>query len=88
MNPDDILRNLTPDIVARFRTAIEIGRWPNGDKLSPEQRATCMEAVIVYEQKNLPPEQRTGYVPPKATPCHNDDEQPLSLHEPTEPPKQ
>ncbi|WP_018014641.1 YeaC family protein [Teredinibacter turnerae] len=78
MNPEDILKNLTPEIVARFRSAIETGRWPNGDKLTAEQRNTCMEAVIVYEHHTLPPEQRTGYVPPKATPCKTDDEQPLS----------
>jgi len=36
-----------------------------------------MDAIIVYEHKNMPEDQRTGYVPPKETPCgpKPDDEQ-------------
>ena len=65
---DPMLNSLTPEIVQNFRRAIEIGKWPNGLPLTAEQKAICMQAVIAYEAKNLPPEQRTGYVPPKQ-PC-------------------
>ncbi|WP_345415751.1 YeaC family protein [Halioxenophilus aromaticivorans] len=64
----NLLESLTPEIVQNFRRAIEIGKWPNGVALTKEQKATCMQAVIAYEAKHLPPEQRTGYVPPKQ-PC-------------------
>ena len=65
MNIDDVLNNLNPDIIARFQTAIELGKWPDGRKLTDEQLHTCMQAVIAYEYKHLPEEDRTGYVPPK-----------------------
>lgn len=78
MNTNDLLRNLTPEIIARFKTAIETGRWPNGEKLQQQQLETCMQAVIIYEQKYVPEHQRTGYLPPKKTPCATDHDQPLN----------
>ena len=62
MNVEQLLAALTPEIVARFRTAIEIGKWPDGRVLTPEQRETCMQAVVAWEFKHLPEEQRTGYI--------------------------
>ena len=36
MNKHDILNSLNPEIIAKFRTAIEIGKWENGEKLTTE----------------------------------------------------
>ena len=66
---NNILSAMTPEIHARFQNAIAIGRWPNGDKLTDEQKATCIKAVIVYENHCKAPSERTGFVPPKASPC-------------------
>lgn len=68
---------LTPEIIENFKTAIEIGKWPDGKKLTKEQLETCMQAVIAYEHQHLQEQERTGYVPPKETPCASDDETPL-----------
>ncbi|OOS07216.1 hypothetical protein SAMN02745664_105104 [Moraxella cuniculi DSM 21768] len=62
MNKQDILNSLTPEIVEKFRTAIEIGRWENGERLTDAQRATCMQAVMVWEHEYLPVSERTGYI--------------------------
>lgn len=65
MNKDTIdamLAALTPDVVDSLRTAVEIGKWPNGERLSREQRETCMQAVLAWEVKNLPENRRTGYI--------------------------
>jgi len=62
MNPEAVLAALTPEIVDRLRTAVEIGKWPNGDRLTPEQRSTSMQAVLIWEMKHLPENQRTGYI--------------------------
>lgn len=70
------LKSMTPVIYERFLEAIAIGKWPSGEALTSEQKETCMQAIILYEAKHIPENQRTGYVPPKTTPC--DDEQPLS----------
>ena len=54
MNIEQMLAVLNPEIVERLRTAVEIGKWPNGVALTPEQRQTCMQAVYAWEMKNLP----------------------------------
>lgn len=62
MNIEQTLAALTPEIVDRLRTAVEIGKWPSGQPLSAEQRATCMQAVLIWEHEHLPEKQRTGYI--------------------------
>lgn len=62
MNKNDILNALTPDIIAKFRTAIELGKWENGERLSQSQLDTCMQAVMVWEHEYLPIHERTGYI--------------------------
>lgn len=62
MNIEQMLSMLNPEIVERLKTAIEIGKWPNGMALTSEQRHTCMQAVAAWEYKNLPENQRTGYI--------------------------
>ncbi len=57
-----MLEALTPDVVDRLRLAVEIGKWPDGRRLSQEQRETCMQAVLAWEMRHLPEEQRTGYI--------------------------
>ena len=62
MNIEQMLAILDPDIVERLKTAVEIGKWPNGVALTQEQRQICMQAVIAWEHQNLPEKQRTGYI--------------------------
>ncbi len=70
MDKTTILEALTPEIVAKFRRAIELGKWDNGDKLTTEQRQTCMQAVMIWEHEYLPVEARTGYIAkPKDSAC-------------------
>jgi uncharacterized protein len=78
-----LIDSITPDVYERLRAAVEIGKWANGIALTEEQKSLSMQAVISFEIKHLPPEQRTGYVPPKpASACaHEDDEKPLTWRE-------
>lgn len=62
MDKQTILASLTPEIVERFRSAIEISKWPDGRPLTPEQRETCMQAVMIWEHEHLPPTERTGFI--------------------------
>ena len=62
MNIEQMLSMLNPEIVDRLRTAIEIGKWPNGVALTEEQRQTCMQAVYAWEIKHLPETERSGYI--------------------------
>lgn len=54
---------LTPDVYDRFRTALETGKWPDGQSLTANQKQTVMEAILTWEAANLPEDQRTGFIP-------------------------
>ncbi|TWH64908.1 hypothetical protein LX59_01849 [Azomonas agilis] len=56
------IEQITPEIYESLKQAVELGKWENGNKLTPEQRDLCMQAMIAWENKNLPEEQRTGYM--------------------------
>ena len=62
MDFENILEMMTPDVHEGLRTAVEIGRWADGTRLSSEQRALCMQAVIAWEARHLPPEDRVGHI--------------------------
>lgn len=89
MNVEQLLASLTPDIVDRFRTAVELGKWADGRVLTPQQRQICMQAVLAWEYQHLPEDQRTGYIDrgtkkeddacDSHTPTHDDEFKPLRL---------
>lgn len=72
----DMIENLTPDIYESLKLAVEIGKWPDGRKLTQEQKELSLQAVIAWESQHLPEDQRTGYMGPqecssKAAPVAN-----------------
>lgn len=62
MTFSQLVESLTPDTVGNLRRAVELGKWPDGRRLTDEQRATCMQAVLFWERKYLPETERTGYI--------------------------
>lgn len=65
----EMIENITPDIYQSLKLAVEIGKWPDGRKLSAEQRELSLQAMIAWELRNLPEDQRTGYM--GAQECHS-----------------
>lgn len=59
----DAARQLDPEVYQRLRRSLEVGKWPDGRTLTPDQKAIAMEAVILYEQSNqIPESERVGYM--------------------------
>ena len=58
----DLIQRITPETYKNLRLAMEIGKWGDGSKLTQEQKELTMQAMIVWEQANLPEEERTGYM--------------------------
>lgn len=58
----ETVKTLDAETVTAFRLAIEIGKWPNGVRLTQEQREMCMQAVIAWEHEHLSENERTGYI--------------------------
>ena len=68
MDFEQLLKQLTPEIVGSLKRAVELGKWPDGCVLTAEQREQSLQAVLAWEARNLPEEQRTGYL---AQSCKN-----------------
>ncbi len=66
---EELVNAMTPEIHEQLKSAVELGRWENGERLTDEQKANCLQAIIAYDQANLSPEQRVGFVKPKEQPC-------------------
>lgn len=62
MDYDALIARLDATTCAALKRAIEMGKFPDGRRLSDEQRALCMEAVLAWEVRHVPPERRTGYI--------------------------
>lgn len=80
----DILAMMNPEVHMNLKTAVELGRWPDGRKLTSEQLEYCLQAIIAYEQHHLPEEQRVGYIDRtnlKKTLCDDDPDSAGEQHE-------
>ncbi|MCM2130509.1 YeaC family protein [Larsenimonas rhizosphaerae] len=63
MTFEKMIEQMTPEMYQRFKSAIELGRWPDGNRLSREQVGLCMEAVMRYEHvRDIPEKDRIGYI--------------------------
>lgn len=63
MTYDELIERLDPTVYRSLRLSIELGKWPDGRKLTPEQREISLQAVIYYENLHgVPEEERTGYI--------------------------
>ena len=85
MEYNQLIAQLTPEVYLRLKTAIEIGKWPDGRVLSKDQKASCMEAVLRYQTMKLDAEQHSGFMPDqcasRANPAPNKtDEQVIKIH--------
>ena len=63
MTYEELIERLDPAVYRNLRQSIELGKWPDGRKMTAEQRAISLEAVIHYENKhNVPEQERVGYL--------------------------
>ncbi|MES2817651.1 MAG: DUF1315 family protein [Pseudomonadota bacterium] len=58
----EMIENITPEIHQRLKLAVEIGKWPDGRKLTQEQKELSLQAMIAWELQHLPEHERTGYM--------------------------
>lgn len=65
MDIEHLLKQITPEIYQRMKSAVETGKWPDGSPVTAAQRDNCLQLVIAWDARNLPEEERTGWLPPK-----------------------
>jgi len=61
-NLQALLASITPEIHQNLKRAVELGRWENGERLSPEQVELCLQAIIAYDEMHLSAEEKVGYI--------------------------
>ncbi|MBN7797991.1 YeaC family protein [Parahaliea mediterranea] len=62
MDYRQLIDSMTPEVYRDLKRAVELGKWPDGRRLTPEQREHCLQAVIAWGQRNLPEGERVGYI--------------------------
>ncbi|UTP72413.1 DUF1315 family protein [Alteromonas sp. LMIT006] len=51
MNVEQLVAGMTPEIFANLQTAVETGKWANGQSLTDEQKENALQAVMLYQAK-------------------------------------
>lgn len=67
MEFQELIEAITPEIYNKLKTAIEVGKWPDGTQLTPIQKDNTLQAIIAYDALHKPEDERVGYVPTKET---------------------
>ncbi|MGR0279842.1 YeaC family protein [Marinomonas dokdonensis] len=62
MNFKEMIDNMSPEVYASLKQAVELGKWPNGVRLTPEQKELSLQAVITYDYSNKSETERVGYI--------------------------
>ncbi|MGP3594260.1 YeaC family protein [Vagococcus sp. WN89Y] len=52
MNLDQIVNSMTPEIYQRLVTAVELGKWPDGVALTPEQKENSLQLVMMWQARH------------------------------------
>jgi len=57
-----MIRDMSPDVYDRLKRAVELGKWPDGSAVTPEQRENALQAVIAWGELHLAEGERVGYI--------------------------
>nr|SAY43524.1 Uncharacterised protein [Serratia marcescens] len=52
MDVKDLIAAMTPEIYQRLVQAVELGKWPDGAALTPEQKENSLQAVMLWQSMN------------------------------------
>jgi uncharacterized protein YeaC (DUF1315 family) len=52
MDIEQLIGVVTPEIYQRLRTAVELGKWPDGVALTEEQKEHTMQVVMLYQSRH------------------------------------
>ena len=61
-NYRDQIQSMSMETYQSLKRSVEVGRWPDGRALSPEQRQNTMQAVIAWGQLHLPEDEQLGQI--------------------------
>ncbi|WP_368163386.1 YeaC family protein [Aeromonas sp. R6-2] len=53
MSFQQVIADMPQEVYERLRTAVELGKWPDGRVLNEEQKATSLQAVMAWQALHL-----------------------------------
>lgn len=62
MDYQQMIDSMSPETYRNLRRSVELGKWPDGTPLTPEQRGNAMQAIIAWGEKHLDEIERVGYI--------------------------
>ncbi|GKK48203.1 TPA: DUF1315 family protein [Klebsiella pneumoniae] len=51
MDIEQIIESMTPEVYQRLATAVELGKWPDGVALTPEQKENSLQLVMLWQAR-------------------------------------
>ncbi|MCI1033206.1 hypothetical protein EDF75_1169 [Raoultella sp. BIGb0149] len=52
MDIEQIIDSMTPEVYQRLATAVELGKWPDGVALTPEQKENSLQLVMLWQARH------------------------------------
>ncbi|RXK33865.1 transcriptional regulator [Arsenophonus endosymbiont of Bemisia tabaci Asia II 3] len=52
MELNNLVNLMTVDIYQRLLTAVELGKWPDGVVLTPEQKENSLQAIMLWQARH------------------------------------
>ena len=52
MDIEQIIDSMTPEVYQRLATAVELGKWPDGVALTPEQKENSLQLVMLWQSRH------------------------------------
>ena len=61
-----LIATMSPEIYQSVIRSVELGKWPDGRTVTPQQRENAMQAIIAWGESHLSEQDRVGYIEKKA----------------------
>jgi uncharacterized protein YeaC (DUF1315 family) len=52
VNIEQMIEGMTEEVYQRLATSVELGKWPDGVALTPEQKENCLQLVMLWQARN------------------------------------
>ena len=62
MDYQQMIEAMSTEQYQSLQRAVELGKWPDGNLLTPEQRQNAMQAIIAWGERHLGAKERVGYI--------------------------
>ncbi|WMS88020.1 YeaC family protein [Pleionea litopenaei] len=52
MDIEQLLKAMTPEVYQNLKTAVELGKWADGTRLTEQQMDSAIQAIMIYDAEH------------------------------------